>query len=205
MLTVLDFHMASALRHGPFRLRRRLGRTTVALAEVVGSAMSDDEHLPGHRLEWRSQVRANRPWPDWQLAAAHRVRQEPRLHMVDLEPVRTQQVRQRDVREHSAMSVVVEILSRRVSEIWLDRRSNVLPASTAGRSRPPPTPRRQARSVPGCSTPGRRRTSMRPASRGRATTSRTTGSTPAAAYRATSGQMSTATRRAAATLLIQSQ
>ena len=73
MLTVLDFHMASALRHGPFRLRRRLGRTTVALAEVVGSAMSDDEHLPGHRLEWRSQVRANRPWPDWQLAAAHRV------------------------------------------------------------------------------------------------------------------------------------
>ena len=180
MLTVLDFHMASALRRGPFRLRRRLRRTTVALAQVVGSAMSDDEHLPGHRLEWRSQVRANRPWPDRELAAAHRVRQEPRLHMVDLEPVRTQQVRQRDVREHSAMSVVVEILSRRVSEIWLDRRSTVLPASTAGRSRPPPT----------TATPGSKcsrmfdartcRTSMRPTVARSRATSRTTASTPLA-------------------------
>src|SRR5947209_4958454 len=104
MLTVLDFHMSlTHVRRGPF-----------------GSAMRDDEHLTRHRLERRAQVRADGPWADRQLRSAHRVRQETRLNAIDLEAMRSQQDRQRDVGEYRAMRVIVEITLRCVAEVRLN-------------------------------------------------------------------------------------
>ena len=69
----------------------------------------DDQHLAGPRLDRRAQVRPDQPRRDRQPRSAHRIRQELRLDQLDPEPVRPQQRRQRHVREHRAVRVVVEV------------------------------------------------------------------------------------------------